>query len=65
MSDRLEAIEAEVRRLMAKHANIPARGWTTTAQRATIHRQIDTLLDAHAAWTQLAELDNELGDTTA
>ena len=43
-----EAAEAEVRRLMAKHAAIAPRGWTSVAQRAQIRRQIDAALDARS-----------------
>jgi hypothetical protein len=43
-----EAVEAEVRRLMAQHAAIVPRGWQGMKDREILHRKIDRLLDEHA-----------------
>lgn len=53
-----EVCEAEVRRLMAKHAAITPRGWTSIANRERIHRQIDAYLDA---WRLALLAEYELG----
>jgi hypothetical protein len=52
-------VEAEIRRLMAKHSAINPRGWSTGQERATLHRLIDSYLDEYAL---LAELDTYLGE---
>lgn len=53
----IEGVEAEVRRLMAKHAGIAPRGWTSSEQRAVIHRMIDAQLDVHKVLAEIAALD--------
>jgi hypothetical protein len=40
-----EWLEAEVRKEMARHAAIQARGFDSVRMRAAIHRGIDDLLD--------------------
>lgn len=49
-------VEADVRVLMAKHAKIEPRGWTTAQQRAILHKRIDAFLDEHAIRLGLSEL---------
>lgn len=44
-----ESIEAEVRRLMARHAAIVERGWSTRQERQVIQLRIDNTLDAWQA----------------
>lgn len=40
-----EQLEADVRKLMARHAATKARGWDGQRDRARLHAEIDVLLD--------------------
>lgn len=53
----LAALEADTRRLMAQHAAINPRGWTTQRERADLHARIDNRLDA---WNALSALADDL-----
>lgn len=55
-----EVVEAEIRRLMAKHAGVADRGWSTCRERASLHRRIDDLLDEWLIWRDVEGLDDEL-----
>ena len=46
-----EDIEAEVRKVMAAHAAIKARGFDSIKERGRLHRLVDSLLDE---WSLIA-----------
>lgn len=41
-----ELLEAEIRRLMARHAAITERGWATRQERQVLQTRIDNHIDA-------------------
>jgi hypothetical protein len=55
-----ELVEAEIRRLMAKHSAINPRGWSSGRERATLHRIIDQYLDEHALLAEMAPYEAEM-----
>lgn len=55
----IDDVEADIRILMAKHAQILPRGWQTTQQRNILHQRIDRLLDEYAMRAEVQRLVSE------
>ena len=55
-----ERLEAEIRKLMARHASTAPRGFDSNRQRHALHREIDSLLDRLSIAVEVARLDADL-----